>query len=139
MRKHQALRSEHTALLSWSLAVNTVMPAMQRDLGNLTSLYMQPIATAQHLRAGLHTNVSASSTVFYGLFQTLTVKYISDAFPCVSDFDIFLLLKKVQLLTICPSPLRKTCQFVAILVLTLFQSIENNTTKTLPWLMIIYI
>lgn len=86
VRKHRALGSEHTALVSsyfasWSLAVNTVMPVMQRDLGNLTSLYMQPVATAWHLCAGLHINVSASSTVFYGLFQTVTVKYI---FRCIS-------------------------------------------------------
>lgn len=84
--KCQAPSSEDTALLttyfaSWSLVINTVMLQMHCDLGSLTSLHTQAVATATWLCAGLYINVLASSIFLYGLFQTLTVKYI---FTCIS-------------------------------------------------------
>lgn len=112
-RKCWALSSEDTTLLSscfasWSLVVNTVTLEMQWDLSSLTSLHMQPIATALYLCAGLCIKAAATSIFLYELFQTLTVKYI---FVCISmAFRFwhltFFLLKKVQLLSIRPSSLK---------------------------------
>lgn len=116
-----------SCFVSWSSAVDKVMQDKQWDQGSLTFFHMQqtvPCAVILYSKAS-----PVAFAVLSGLLQTLRSSY---AFP-----SFFLLKKQFRYSLSVHHQLN--IPVCCSLVLILFQSIENDTSKILSQLMIICI